>query len=36
MQYVKSDHGESGISQLPLGMNYYDTLDKLIYYDFII
>jgi len=36
MQYMKSDNGESGITQLPLGMNSSYTLGKLIYYVFLV
>ncbi len=35
MQYMKNDNGESGITQLPLGMNYFYTWGKLIYCVFI-
>jgi hypothetical protein len=36
MQYMKSDGGESGIAQLPLGMNSSYTLRKLIYCVFVV
>jgi hypothetical protein len=36
MQYMKSDNGESGITQLPLGMNSSSTSSKLIYCVFVV
>jgi hypothetical protein len=36
MKYMKSDNGESGIAQLPLSMNSFNTLGKLIYYVFVV
>ncbi len=36
MQYMKSDNGESGITQLPLGMNSLNTSSKLTYCVFLV
>jgi hypothetical protein len=33
---MKSDNGESGITQLPLGINSFYTFGKLIYYVLVI